>query len=689
MWVHWVAFSTAFMVIGLEELDIQGAWLDILASFCLVMGSKMKAISNTLRTVRALPRSTEGATPLGRHRSTISGIVLLVGLLGGCEAPVREHAATVASPTAAPDEPVAVEGEVIGPAGEPVAGALVSACGRFDPQLPDPGHDVLSDGQGRFRFKTLPPGRYGLTATSARAGAAYAGVVVVSSAGGSTSRVVLELGAPGAIVEGFVRDDTGAPLPGARVLAAAFSENDGETYVAQTDAQGRYRLDLPPTQRYMLAADAGLRQRASQQIDPISQVASFRLDPLPAPRPGDDVITAWLRQRATPLPDARDLDAAGSAAFNAIVADAPLVALGEATHGSGEFAEWRRRVFQSLVRDKGFTVYAIEAPWAEALAVDDYVVHGKGNAREAIQGLMSWKDGTEETLELVQWMRAYNADPRHEKKVHFEGFDVFTPHAVRLLIEYLKRVDAQALALIEPVLAPFAALESVRTYPALPSSEQEHLRRALDALGARLDRNRARYSARTSESAWTRARQCARVIEQASSSYPDYSLRDRQMFENIQWLVDHHPPGTKFVLYAHNNHIAAEQHGIQYTGQLLRQHWGARYVPIGFSFNEGELHALDWTGELSNASRDFHVDRAPEGTFDHDLSLAGIPRFVIDLRSAPGPVDAWLHSCQRMRSIGGGFAGPDDFEAFTPARAFDALIYLDRVTPIHPLVERP
>jgi erythromycin esterase-like protein len=61
----------------------------------------------------------------------------------------------------------------------------------------------------------------------------------------------------------------------------------------------------------------------------------------------------------------------------------------------------------------------------------------------------------------------------------------------------------------------------------------------------------------------------------------------RLMFENIQWLVDHHPPGTKFLLDGHNNHIAAEQHTNPYTGQLLREHWGAHYVTIGFSFSEG------------------------------------------------------------------------------------------------------
>jgi erythromycin esterase len=628
-------------------------------------------------------------------------VALIAVLSVGCGAPVRESgaaappspttfaAAAALTPDAVAANPAAVEGQVIGLTNEPIAGALVSVCGRFDPQLPDPGHAVLSDARGYFRFAALPPGRYGVTATSAQSGAAYAGVVVVPAADGSSNHLVLKMGAPGATFEGSVRDEKGAALPGARVLAAAFSENEGETYVAQADAQGRYLLKLPATQRYMLAADAAPRLRASQQVDPTSQVVDFRLGPLPAPRPDDDAIRSWLQEQATPLTDAPELDAAEASAFNAIVSDAPIVALGEATHGSGEFPEWRRRVFQSLVHDKGFTVYAIEAPWAEALVLDDYVVNGKGDAREAVHALVGWKDETEETLRLVQWMRAYNADPHHKNKVHFEGFDVFTPHAVALLLEYLREVDAKALPEIEPTLAPFARVDSDQTYPALPRSEQERLRRALGALVARMDQNRARYVARTSEAAWARARQCARVIEQASSSYPDYAARDRQMFENIQWLVDHHARGTKFLLYAHNSHIAAEQHGIQYTGQLLREHWGARYVAIAFSFSQGSLRALDWTGGVPSSLHEFHVDRAPAGTFDHDLSLAGIPRLVIDLRKATGPIDAWLHSYQRMRSIGGGFSGPDAFEVFTPARAFDAIIFLDRVTAIHPLAVQP
>jgi erythromycin esterase len=158
------------------------------------------------------------------------------------------------------------------------------------------------------------------------------------------------------------------------------------------------------------------------------------------------------------------------------------------------------------------------------------------------------------------------------------------------------------------------------------------------------------------------------------------------MVENIRWLVDHHPAGTKFLLAAHNGHIAAEDHGLIYMGRMLREQWGARYVSIGFAFGQGAIYALDWQHGASNRKGIFTLGPAPLGTLDGDLGLAGLPAFVVDLRSADGPVGAWLRSPQRMHHVGGRFEGPEQsFQRYTPARAFDAVIYLDKVSAIHPL----
>lgn len=607
-------------------------------------------------------------------------IVVLATLIAGCGA----HALNERAPAPPAVVPV-LEGDVVGADGAPIPGAIVSAASHFDLDDPDPAYDERTDARGHFRFARLPGGRYGVTATSAQRAAAYSGVIDVP-ADGHTAHVVLRGGGGGAVIQGTVGDEKGAPLADVRVLAAALSENENEVYVAHTDARGHYLLRLPTTYGYFLVADARPRPRTYQRVEPAAQIVDLRVAAAPAPRPPDDVIAGWLRAHATPLAGGHDLDEAGARAFGAIVGDAPLVAMGEATHGSAEFPEWRRRVFQALARDKGFTVYAAEVGWADAFALDDYIVNGRGDPRAAIRGLLTWKDETEETLALVTWMRAYNVDPGHPNKLHFEGFDVLTPHAVPALIAYLRQVDPGAVADAEKALAPFVGVDADQTYPALSADARARTRHAVDSLVARMDASHVAYAGRSSEDAWARARQLARLVQQAEISCGDYAARDGQMVENVRWLFDHHPPGSRVLLDAHNGHIAAEDHGLLSMGRLLRERWGAGYVSIGFAFGEGSLLALDWQKGPSNQRASFTLGPAPTGTFDGDLRLAALPTFVVDVRAAEGPVGAWLRSPQRMHHVGGRFEGPErSFERYTPARAFDAVIYLDRISAIHPL----
>ena len=102
---------------------------------------------------------------------------------------------------------------------------------------------------------------------------------------------------------------------------------------------------------------------------------------------------------------------------------ARLVALGEATHGTREFFQLKHRMLEFLVSELGFTVFGIEATMPEAFDVNEFVLTGKGDPARALAGMYFWTWDTEEVLEMIRWMRNYNSDPRHEKKVKFYGFD--------------------------------------------------------------------------------------------------------------------------------------------------------------------------------------------------------------------------------------------------------------------------
>ncbi|GAA3044814.1 hypothetical protein GCM10017562_02470 [Streptomyces roseofulvus] len=97
--------------------------------------------------------------------------------------------------------------------------------------------------------------------------------------------------------------------------------------------------------------------------------------------------------------------------FGAMVGDARVVGVGEATHSSHEFVTVKHRLFRYLVEEKGFRTFAFEAAWSSGVRIDAYLTRGEGDLKqimdEEFQGTYRWWNNAE-NRDLLQWMRAYN-----------------------------------------------------------------------------------------------------------------------------------------------------------------------------------------------------------------------------------------------------------------------------------------
>ncbi len=81
-------------------------------------------------------------------------------------------------------------------------------------------------------------------------------------------------------------------------------------------------------------------------------------------------IDALLRQFAEPLPKLN------SPAFGEMFdryADAQVVVIGEASHGTSDFYRTQVAITQRLIEQHGFIIVAVEADWPDAGHVDRYV----------------------------------------------------------------------------------------------------------------------------------------------------------------------------------------------------------------------------------------------------------------------------------------------------------------------------
>ena len=73
-------------------------------------------------------------------------------------------------------------------------------------------------------------------------------------------------------------------------------------------------------------------------------------------------LAQQIAQQATPLAGVEaGKPYADLAAFGKAIGGARVVALGEATHGTREIFQMKHRLLEYLVKEKGFTVFAIEA----------------------------------------------------------------------------------------------------------------------------------------------------------------------------------------------------------------------------------------------------------------------------------------------------------------------------------------
>ena len=122
---------------------------------------------------------------------------------------------------------------------------------------------------------------------------------------------------------------------------------------------------------------------------------------------------------------------ADMAGIKKIVGNARIVSLGEATHGTREFFQLKHRMLEYLATEMGFTIFSIEANMPEAYRLNEYVLNGKGDPAQLLRGMYFWTWDTEEVLDMIKWMRAF--DQSGKGRVEFTGFDMQTP-AVALQI---------------------------------------------------------------------------------------------------------------------------------------------------------------------------------------------------------------------------------------------------------------
>ncbi len=220
------------------------------------------------------------------------------------------------------------------------------------------------------------------------------------------------------------------------------------------------------------------------------------------------------------------------------IADARVVLIGEASHGTSEFYRLRARITQRLIEEKGFSIVAVEADWPDAARIDHYVRHREATPSDwtAFSRFPTWMWRNVEVREFVDWLHEYNKPLDMAERTGFYGLDLYSLYnSARAVIDYLDDVDPDLAAVARwryGCLSPWEADPAAYGHAALTGNYRDCEQDVAEML-TELYRNRQHY-AHKDGSAFSRCSTKRYARRECRALLPDHVLRLARFLESAR-----------------------------------------------------------------------------------------------------------------------------------------------------------
>jgi len=275
-----------------------------------------------------------------------------------------------------------------------------------------------------------------------------------------------------------------------------------------------------------------------------------------------------------------------------------IIGLGEATHGTREFYEYKAKLIKYLILHFKLKTVVFESDMVGMESINAFVMNDENqDLKKAMNGLLGIYR-TQEVADLVRWIKDYNLGKPAGQKVVVAGMDANLPYYIasriltsNLLLPYL---DDQ----LKKDLAEIREMPERRNFG---SARKKYLLQVAARLKTIVNKNpdsSLLYS------------HYIRLLEQSLNliNLDDIALnttRDAQMAENIEWLAAKTDVDETVAVWGHNGHISADKwRGYKAMGMHLRKRFKFKYYALGLAVGEG--YARLW-----NAADNQPFHRAP------------------------------------------------------------------------------
>lgn len=383
------------------------------------------------------------------------------------------------------------------------------------------------------------------------------------------------------------------------------------------------------------------------------------------------------------------------------IKDKKVVMLGEASHGTSEYYQWRKEISLDLIQNHGFDFIAVEGDWPACQEVNRYVqLQEDGEASQFLQSFSRWPTwmwANTDVAELIEGFREINS--QLDKKAGFYGLDVYSLFdSIDMVLVKLRAIDpelAKKAAALYECFEPFRhdEKEYARSLFRFPEGCEEEAAKVLQSL---LDQKLSS----TSNDDFFDSLQNARIVQNAEKYYramisaddDSWNVRDRHMMSTLDMLMEHYGPNAKGIVWEHNTHIGDYRatdmvlQGHVNIGGLAREAYGEENVSlIGFgSYSGSVIASTAWDGDIY----EMPVPASPEGSVEsilHSLtSEIGSSNYFIMF---DGKEESILNEFKGHRAIGVVYHPNYERGNYVPtalSRRYDAFIFIDETTALTP-----
>ncbi len=329
-----------------------------------------------------------------------------------------------------------------------------------------------------------------------------------------------------------------------------------------------------------------------------------------------------------------------------------VVALGESFHHSHELLEARARLVRALVGAGGIRRILLEAVRPGPGPLSRYVSGDSDDGERALRdtGARMWQN--HETLRLLDWLRTFNLDHRHDR-VTVEGIDILAPGAsMRALAPQLAANDAERFIALSHAFDRDGRADQI-AYNGLTEPERTWLRGCIDRLAERLGQEgEGSGVAGSTGNLHPHCRivlQSFRMLDAGAGGWINgFAHRDRALAENAEQAL--HGFDDRTLILSHNMHVNASAwnqptgpHPIAPMGTFMRQRLGSDYLVVGTSFGSAafdpEIYGISSLAASGTGTIDEMLDRKTSGPTLVDLRSLGrieeMGMMGLDLHGAP------------------------------------------------------